>query len=849
MSRTTLKTFQEDAVRNAVALLGSTLDRITLLSGAEPSRRRELRNRLLSDAGSLLIEAPTGIGKTLMAAHTVGELCARRPMIWLWFAPFQSVVVQTAGVLEDEVENIRSRDIARDRALEELRPGDVFVSTWAAVAVSDTEMRRVRRPSEIAPSLDQLLHAARLRSWLVGAVVDEAHHSFRGATKAYEFYREVLDPDATILVTATPRDEDIELFKTSVHLGNLRRIRVPRSEGVQAGILKKGIKTAVFKAPEGVAALLDFKRTALAQAVAVHRRLKGLLEDRSRAGGPPMRPLLMVQVGSESGAEEEARSWLEGLGFRRDAIMTHTAKEPDPSLNAVQGDEEIEVLVFKMAVALGFDAPRAFTLVSFRSARDENFGIQIVGRLMRVDRRLQGVANLPEELSYGYVFLADRESQTGLLAAGDRINAIRAELARLDTGVDVAIADNGDLGIVAVEGGQPALFFGSQEDSGTPSAQGEGGPRTSGSRGADDPGPVYAERRGLWATWGFDIPSQNPAATRPSRAGVVAAERAPEDRPRLRRESDFPSRFARAEIEALHHDILAEVLDRFRWDDSVFNLAITDSQRILMEEREVFSGIVEAPTEIRAKLLKAELERRSQYALVQADRDGFLDKPRLYEGLLERLGREAGRRGLAGFDTEDDLRTALSRILALRPALLSDAVEESFARHTISREGAPLPLEFEPGDRTPAASRPKASRLNIYGIYPPDLNGWEFPFAELLDEDVSGTVTWWHRNPVRKPWSVLLPIPGQGFYYPDFIVGVAGRANRDSAILVEIKHQINDPEGNAAAKARARHPDYGPVLMLYRDDARGDWMTVTWDADRGINVPDRIFRIELLRSW
>ena len=112
-----------------------------------------------------------------------------------------------------------------------------------------------------------------------------------------------------------------------------------------------------------------------------------------------------------------------------------------------------------------------------------------------------------------------------------------------------------------------------------------------------------------------------------------------------------------------------------------------------------------------------------------------------------------------------------------------------------------------------------------------------------------GIVKWWHRKPVRKPWSVALPIPGHGFFYPDPVVGVEGRSNRDSAILVEIKHQINDPEGNAAAKARARHPDYGPVLMLYLDTQRERWMTVSYDRSGDRNILDRVFSLELLRAW
>jgi hypothetical protein len=126
----------------------------------------------------------------------------------------------------------------------------------------------------------------------------------------------------------------------------------------------------------------------------------------------------------------------------------------------------------------------------------------------------------------------------------------------------------------------------------------------------------------------------------------------------------------------------------------------------------------------------------------------------------------------------DDSVFALARILALRPSFLSDAVEESFARHTVTRTSAPL----------------SGARLNLYGIYPSDLNTWERPFAELLDADTSGIVRWWHRIPVRMPYSITLPVPGHVFFYPDLAVGIEGRDTPCGVALVEIKHQINDPD-------------------------------------------------------
>ena len=96
-------------------------------------------------------------------------------------------------------------------------------------------------------------------------------------------------------------------------------------------------------------------------------------------------------------------------------------------------DERREVLIFKMAVALGFDAPRAFTLVSMRASRDPEFGVQLVGRILRVHRRLQGRAQakkLPEFLSDGRVLILYLEGGTRWMTVGYDLQARKPILVR-----------------------------------------------------------------------------------------------------------------------------------------------------------------------------------------------------------------------------------------------------------------------------------------------------------------------------------------------------------------------------------------------------------------------------------
>src|SRR5690606_38135796 len=152
------------------------------------------------------------------------------------------------------------------------------------------------------------------------------------------------------------------------------------------------------------AQLVDFERLALRECATLHRRIQAELRDQ----GVALTPLMLVQVPDGRAAQEEARRYLiEDLGFGAEAVRVHAADEPDPDLLSLAQDPTVEVLVFKMAVALGFDAPRAFTLAALRGARDVDFGVQVIGRNVRRHALLQSRPDLPPLLDNGYVFLAN----------------------------------------------------------------------------------------------------------------------------------------------------------------------------------------------------------------------------------------------------------------------------------------------------------------------------------------------------------------------------------------------------------------------------------------------------------
>ena len=173
--------------------------------------------------------------------------------------------------------------------------------------------------------------------------MDEAHHSFSGEQTAL-FFREVLAPDYTLLVTATPQDTDAEIFRRKVGLGRVQKLSVSRADAVEAGLIKRGIKCAAYFAQTQFEHLVDYELLALSDGLEIQRQLGAELEKM----GVALKPLMLVQIDSTGGDDEKrARDKLQSLGVPESAIAVHTAREPDPDLLSIAYDESVEVLIFQ----------------------------------------------------------------------------------------------------------------------------------------------------------------------------------------------------------------------------------------------------------------------------------------------------------------------------------------------------------------------------------------------------------------------------------------------------------------------------------------------------------------------
>jgi hypothetical protein len=793
---------------------------------AAPARRREITRQI----GCALLEAPTASGKTVMLAATAERVSANAPLVWFWFAPFKGVVDQTKGALRAAAPTLRVRDPKEDRVAIGTRPGDVFIATWASVAASNKDTRKMRMHDDELPALDNLVTQLREAGMVLGAVVDEAHHSFKAGSQAFKFYQDVLRPDLLMLATATPDDKDVELLRRMLEIQHFQRISISRQRVVEARLNKKSVKAISFVAKGTNEKLLDLNEVALRKAVDQHLALKKDL----KVAGIPMVPLLLVQAASSNWTPGRVRDFLlNQLKFAEVAIGVHTADEPDPDVQALAHDPQVEVLVFKMAVATGFDAPRASTLCALRAVQDKGFGLQVIGRIMRVHPALQKLQDLPAAFDTGYVFLGDAESQVGLQEAANQVRSLRNMIEVSTDCVEVYIATADENGEITVEDerGQRLLMLTSPESESAEISGTESVGAGVKIYGFNEPKPLFElldqikadkEMEARAAALANSSALSNPkfsaakAYNYPARTDVIV--------PKCLRTEKMP-----ADI----HVLVDELVKNVTFTADHLNMVHQNRAEVQRSEVDLFDQKFS-----RRAIERAEISDlfAKQNAWQQLRVSEYIDPQVLAHRLLDKLQRAVED---AGQDVPEQkvLRRALNVILVRTPSLCREALKRAMAACAELVDADDLPLQLS--SDFPLQESPKS----LYLYRPSNLNTWEIEFADWLDVQ-EDRVIWWIRNLQGRrstnEWGVriVLPESGKG-YYPDFIVCVNGRKKPDNIALVETKERFESDDSKS--KSRNEHRAYGKAMMVYYDKDMGKFIRIEYDAVLNQNKKMAVF--------
>jgi len=378
-----LKEFQEKAVKS---LLEHTYETLNATTKQIP----------------VLLEAPTGSGKTVMMAayleRLVDELHLQPELsdnvAFIWFAP-NTLHIQSFLSLQKlyaDTNKLNCMDLSTLNSNPVLNAKDLLFVNWSSV---DGMKKIWRKENETNTNLESLIENTYANNTKIILIIDEAHLSAFSGPQAIAV-RRLIKAQIEILVTATPGQRPQRL------------VFISRKEVISEQMIKKGVRLNIGLDPEKQNSdnvHIHLLRTAFAK--------KKELEDtyKSELGENVINPLLLIQLPSEteslSDEDKSLRDMLVGL-LSNEFDVTTTNGRLAIWLSGERDKDGLEdpngmhdVLIFKQAIAQGWDCPRASVLVSYRNVRSKDFGIQTVGRILRMphQRHYQN-----DSLNYGYVY-------------------------------------------------------------------------------------------------------------------------------------------------------------------------------------------------------------------------------------------------------------------------------------------------------------------------------------------------------------------------------------------------------------------------------------------------------------
>lgn len=381
----------------------------------------------------LVFKAPTGAGKTIMMAAFLNKFCGelpdhldleRRQAAFIWIAP-NKLYIQSYRALKDYFAELRSLrpvffdDISGDA----LQPNDVLFVNWESI---NKEKNRMVKDNEQGRTLYNYVNQARLHDTEIIVIIDEEHMfaNTRTAKRAAVVLQEIY-PKLEIRVSATPTTPSDY------------KVVVERHDVIQDEMIKEGIilNPALDQYPQSGGKSLE----QILLDIALDKREE--IRQAYQKLGLNINPLLLIQLPNDSSEAESAEDKkyielvTEYLAYEHDTTVSNHKlavwlSGKKDNLEGIEApDNMVEVLLFKQAIALGWDCPRAAVLVIFRELHSTTFTIQTVGRILR----------MPEQKHYPDALLNQGYVYTNL--SKDRIEIVQDDMSYLSTERAVRKAD------------------------------------------------------------------------------------------------------------------------------------------------------------------------------------------------------------------------------------------------------------------------------------------------------------------------------------------------------------------------------------------------------------------------
>ncbi len=368
-----------------------------------------LKSKLLlkkdADGKAIVFKSPTGSGKTFTMSQYIKQAIEElrgMDICFLWLSPGEgNLHLQSYKSLKEDLGNyppvsLLDQEFSGSRRTIDI--DEVVVCNWQKLSSKDSktgEWKNILMKDKETTNFRELVRNTRERGTKIILIIDESH-SKSDAKRAFELKTDIIKPDLTIEMSATPILKEGEYNE---------RVEVSPSDVIEQQMIKKEI---IINENLGDIDDADITSQELIMETAFNKREE--LKHWYKKMGADINPLVLIQI-PVSEAGEDKKVFVEtflaekGITYENKKLAIWMSgkenKVNQENWELIPNDSGVEFLIFKQAIETGWDCPRAQILVGFRKIESMIFELQTVGRIMRMP---EAKHYLNDNLNKAYIY-------------------------------------------------------------------------------------------------------------------------------------------------------------------------------------------------------------------------------------------------------------------------------------------------------------------------------------------------------------------------------------------------------------------------------------------------------------
>lgn len=365
----------------------------------------------------ILLKAITGSGKTVIASEYIERILTAEPedrgsapICVIWLSKGNGMLhMQSSdkikGYIKSSSVHVTGLEKSSDFSAPRFYDNDVYVINWEKL-YSDNNLVTETEDENLLSALRNTPCDMRFIM-----IVDEFHAGYEQET--YNRMAELIKPVIILGMTATPKVEQLARAD--------KKIVIPVKDIQDEAMVKLGIK---FNAQTDIPPIESYD-TQEEYFLKLALKRRDMLEETYRKEGVDIVPLLLIQFDDERSGKEVSAA-VSSITALLDEIYSHNVngdyavwmdvkknspiKRSDDNIIRNLDINKVKVLLFKQAIAIGWDCPRAQVILRYRKINDSGdgaFDLQTLGRIFRMPQPDRGSYYDNPSLNYGYVYSVD----------------------------------------------------------------------------------------------------------------------------------------------------------------------------------------------------------------------------------------------------------------------------------------------------------------------------------------------------------------------------------------------------------------------------------------------------------